>query len=149
MTADPRALAELLEESQDLQSDALRPMHDGLDELVESAQSQRTALEELRRQLAAVQESAAQAQSREAELQARAAEAQSRLEMVQRRATAQETELSALRRATGRPSAEELKSIYERAQAEISAAREGTRRAAFRQEPATPPQPEPPVTKKR
>ena len=37
MTADPRALAELLEESQDLQSDALRPMHDGLDELVESA----------------------------------------------------------------------------------------------------------------
>ena len=41
MTADPRALAELLEESQDLQSDALRPMHDGLVELVESAPSQR------------------------------------------------------------------------------------------------------------
>jgi len=36
MTADPRALSELLEESQDLQADALRPTHDALDELVES-----------------------------------------------------------------------------------------------------------------
>ena len=36
MTADPRALTELLEESQDLQADALRPTHDALDELVES-----------------------------------------------------------------------------------------------------------------
>ena len=35
MTADPRALNELLEESQDLQADALRPTHDALDELVE------------------------------------------------------------------------------------------------------------------
>ena len=35
MTADPRALAELLEESQDLQADALRPTHDALDEFVE------------------------------------------------------------------------------------------------------------------
>ncbi|HTU37828.1 MAG TPA: ferritin-like domain-containing protein [Acidimicrobiales bacterium] len=35
MTADPRALGELLEESQDLQADALRPTHDALDELVE------------------------------------------------------------------------------------------------------------------
>jgi hypothetical protein len=35
MTADPRALEELLEESQDVQADALRPMHDTLDELVE------------------------------------------------------------------------------------------------------------------
>jgi hypothetical protein len=35
MTADPRALTELLEESQDLQADALRPTHDALDELVE------------------------------------------------------------------------------------------------------------------
>ena len=35
MTADPRALAELLEESQDLQADALRPTHAALDELVE------------------------------------------------------------------------------------------------------------------
>jgi hypothetical protein len=37
MTADPRALRELLEESQDLQADALRPTHDALDELVESS----------------------------------------------------------------------------------------------------------------
>jgi hypothetical protein len=36
MTADPRALSELLEESEDLQADALRPTHDALDELVES-----------------------------------------------------------------------------------------------------------------
>ncbi len=36
MTADPRALTELLEASQDLQSDALRPTRDGLDELVDS-----------------------------------------------------------------------------------------------------------------
>ncbi len=35
MTADPRALTELLEESQDLQADAMRPTHDALDELVE------------------------------------------------------------------------------------------------------------------
>jgi len=35
MTADPRALDELLEESQDLQADALRPTHEALDELVE------------------------------------------------------------------------------------------------------------------
>jgi Ferritin-like domain len=35
MTPDPRALAELLEESQDLQADALRPTHEVLDELVE------------------------------------------------------------------------------------------------------------------
>lgn len=35
MTADPGALAELLEASQDLQADALRPTHDALDELVE------------------------------------------------------------------------------------------------------------------
>lgn len=41
MTADPRALAEQLEASQDFQSDALRPLHEGLDELVESAQTQR------------------------------------------------------------------------------------------------------------
>ncbi|HEY6473098.1 MAG TPA: ferritin-like domain-containing protein [Acidimicrobiales bacterium] len=37
MTADPRALSELLEESQDLQADALRPTHDALDELVDSS----------------------------------------------------------------------------------------------------------------
>jgi len=119
---------------------------DELSELAESAQAQRASLEELRRQLAGLEENAALAQAREAELQTRMNEAQSRLEMVQRRATAQETELSALRRATGRPSAEELKSIYERAQAEISAAREGTRRAGG---PASNPLPEPPVTKKR
>ena len=41
MTADPRALAEQLEASQDLQSDALRPLHEGLHELVDSAQTQR------------------------------------------------------------------------------------------------------------
>jgi Ferritin-like domain len=35
MTADPRELSELLEESEDLQADALRPTHDALDELVE------------------------------------------------------------------------------------------------------------------
>jgi hypothetical protein len=35
MTVDPRALAELLEESQDLQEDALRPTHAALDELVD------------------------------------------------------------------------------------------------------------------
>ncbi len=36
MTADPRALAELLEESQDLQADSLRPTRDALDEVVEA-----------------------------------------------------------------------------------------------------------------
>ncbi len=41
MTADPTALAELLEESQDLQADALRPTHDALDELVEINHSPR------------------------------------------------------------------------------------------------------------
>jgi hypothetical protein len=41
MTADPRALAELLEESQDLQADALRPTHDALNELVELNHSPR------------------------------------------------------------------------------------------------------------
>ncbi len=35
MTADPRALRGLLEESKDLQADAMRPTHDALDELVE------------------------------------------------------------------------------------------------------------------
>ena len=40
MTADPRALAELLEESQDLQADALRPTHEALDELVDTAHAQ-------------------------------------------------------------------------------------------------------------
>ena len=39
MTADPRALSELLEESQDLQADALRPTHEALDELVEFSHS--------------------------------------------------------------------------------------------------------------
>jgi hypothetical protein len=39
MTADPRALAELLEESQDLQADAMRPTHDAIDELVELSHS--------------------------------------------------------------------------------------------------------------
>jgi hypothetical protein len=39
MTADPRALTELLEESQDLQADALRPTHEALDELVEFSHS--------------------------------------------------------------------------------------------------------------
>jgi hypothetical protein len=61
MTPDPRALAELLEESQDLQSDALRPTKDGLSELVELSQnsdeSDRTANlafhEEQRRSLSA------------------------------------------------------------------------------------------------
>lgn len=38
MTADPRALGELLEESQDLQADALRPSRDALDALVDSSQ---------------------------------------------------------------------------------------------------------------
>ena len=41
MTGEPRALAELLEESQDLQADALRPTHEALDELVETAHAQR------------------------------------------------------------------------------------------------------------
>jgi hypothetical protein len=40
MKADPRALAELLDESQDLQADALRPAHDALDELVDAAHEQ-------------------------------------------------------------------------------------------------------------
>jgi hypothetical protein len=35
MSSDPRALNELLEESQDRQADALRPTHEALDELVE------------------------------------------------------------------------------------------------------------------
>ena len=38
MTQNPRALAELLEESQDLQADALRPTQEALGELVEQAQ---------------------------------------------------------------------------------------------------------------
>jgi hypothetical protein len=39
MTADPGALAELLEESQDLQADALRPTRDALDEVVDAHRS--------------------------------------------------------------------------------------------------------------
>jgi hypothetical protein len=39
MTVDPRALAELLEESQDLQADAMRPTHAALDELVDLSHS--------------------------------------------------------------------------------------------------------------
>jgi hypothetical protein len=39
MTADPRALAELLEESQDLHADGMRPTHEALDELVELSHS--------------------------------------------------------------------------------------------------------------
>jgi hypothetical protein len=35
MNADPTELSELIEESEDLQADALRPTHDALDELVE------------------------------------------------------------------------------------------------------------------
>ena len=41
MTPDPRALGELLEESQDLQADALRPTHEALDELVEISRASR------------------------------------------------------------------------------------------------------------
>jgi Ferritin-like domain len=41
MTSDPRALTELLEESQDLQADALRPTHEALNELVEASHSSR------------------------------------------------------------------------------------------------------------
>jgi hypothetical protein len=41
MTADPRDLNVLLEESQDLQADALRPTHDALEELVERHRSSR------------------------------------------------------------------------------------------------------------
>ena len=37
MTGDPRALSELLEESQDLQADALRPTRDALDAMVETS----------------------------------------------------------------------------------------------------------------
>jgi chromosome segregation ATPase/SAM-dependent methyltransferase len=144
-----RTLAEEGAASAQQQSEEAGRRADELSELAASAGAQRAALEELRLRLAGFEESAALAQAREAELSARLNEAQSRLEMVQRRATAQETELSALRRASGRPSAEELKSIYERAQAEISAAREGTRRSGFLKEPASNPQPEPPGTKKR
>jgi Ferritin-like domain len=39
MTEDRRALAEMLEESQDLQADAMRPTHEALDELVEDGHS--------------------------------------------------------------------------------------------------------------
>jgi hypothetical protein len=39
MTSDPRALAELLEESQDLQADAMRPTHEALDEIVDGQHS--------------------------------------------------------------------------------------------------------------
>jgi Ferritin-like domain len=42
MTSDPRALNELLEESQDLQADALRPTHEALGELVEAGQVTRS-----------------------------------------------------------------------------------------------------------
>jgi len=41
MTGDSRALAELLEESQDLQADALRPTRDALDELVDTGHTRR------------------------------------------------------------------------------------------------------------
>ena len=41
MSSDPRALDELLEESQDLQADALRPTHEALDELVDLSHSSR------------------------------------------------------------------------------------------------------------
>jgi hypothetical protein len=41
MIVDPRALAELLAESQDLQADAMRPTHEALDDLVETSHSSR------------------------------------------------------------------------------------------------------------
>jgi uncharacterized protein YbjQ (UPF0145 family) len=61
MTAEPRALSDLLEESQDLQADALHPMHETLDELVETAptsdgsdvEANRAFFEEQRRSLTA------------------------------------------------------------------------------------------------
>ena len=117
---------------------------DELHAAAEATTPLRGEVEDLRRRLA----EAEAARTRTAELEAKLGEAQSRLELVQRRATAQETELSALRRATGRPSAEELRSIYERAQAEISAAREGARRTT-RPDTTPPPPSEPPGTKKR
>jgi Ferritin-like domain len=40
MTAEPRALTELLAESQDLQADALRPTYEALNELVETAHAE-------------------------------------------------------------------------------------------------------------
>jgi uncharacterized protein YbjQ (UPF0145 family) len=39
MTGDPRALAELLEESQDLHADAMQPTHDAIDELIDTSRS--------------------------------------------------------------------------------------------------------------
>jgi len=39
MTGDPRALAELLEESQDLQADAMQTTHDAIDDLVQVSHS--------------------------------------------------------------------------------------------------------------
>ncbi len=143
-----RAAAEEAARAAQRQSADVARRADELQVLARGADAQKAVVEDLRSQLQAAQQAATAVQAREAELQARLAEAQSRLEMVQRRATAQETELSALRRATGRPSAEELKGIYERAQAEISAAREGARRTAQRGE-ATPTPPESPPTKKR
>jgi uncharacterized protein YbjQ (UPF0145 family) len=41
VSEDQRALAELLEQSQDLQADAMRPTHEALDELVERSHSSR------------------------------------------------------------------------------------------------------------
>jgi hypothetical protein len=41
MNVDPRALSELLEESQDLQADAMRPTHEALDALVEVSHESR------------------------------------------------------------------------------------------------------------
>ncbi len=143
-----RAAAEEAAQAAQRQAADVAQRADELQALARGADAQRAAFDGLRAQLASVQAAASAAQGKEAELQARLAEAQARLEMVQRRATAQETELSALRRASGRPSAEELKSIYERAQAEISAAREGARRAAPRQED-TPAPTEAPPPKKR
>jgi uncharacterized protein YbjQ (UPF0145 family) len=46
MTAEPRALAALLEESQDLQADALRPTRDALEECVETVRSDEGAPDE-------------------------------------------------------------------------------------------------------
>ncbi len=144
-----RASAEATAGAAQAQAEDVERRAEELALLAKDAETQLASVDELQRQLIVLQQGAVDGQAREAELQGRLSEAQGRLEMVQRRATAQETELSALRRATGRPSAEELKSIYERAQAEISAAREGARRSAARQEGTPPVPPEPPLPKKR
>ena len=97
---------------------------EGLSALSEGAQEEIESLERcldgMKADLVGARSAEASAKQREMELTTRIAEREAKLDVLQRRLTAQESELSALRRATGRGGPNQVKEIYERASAELS-----------------------------